>query len=389
MNVLFKTLSGTPSRSQEPSGPKSADPVTAPISQTKADGGDERQEASAIEEITDLAGLERLEPEWEALWAACPTATPFQSPAWLISWWRYFGHGELWTLVVRHQGRLVGLLPVHRHTGKVTFLGTGISDYLDALVAPGFERTVARAFFSHLMAHSRRWAVCDFQQMKPRSPLLTFRPGDLKAQISGHDPCPVLELPTTPADLPSRVPKAHLAKVAYGWRRAAKIGRVQTERATQDSFDSLLEAFFTLHGSRWSERGETGVLAAASLQSFHRESGAALLRQGKLRLYVLRIDSEPVAALYGFLHQRTFFYYLGGFDPKFRVISPGSLIIHHALIKAVDEGALTFDFLRGREPYKYTWGAKDMSTLRLRVAQSAEGRMLRQATIGPSGKLVS
>ncbi|MHC1764338.1 MAG: GNAT family N-acetyltransferase [Verrucomicrobiia bacterium] len=370
MNAPSETLSGTPARAREPAHPDSACAVAARLGQAEGDEEEERRRSCAIEEITDLAGLERLEPEWETLWNFCPTATPFQSPAWLISWWRHFGYGELWTLVVRHQGRLVGLLPVHRHTGKVTFLGTGISDYLDALVAPGFEQTVTRAFFSHLMAHSRRWAVCDFQQMKPRSPLLSFRPGDLKAQISGHDPCPVLELPRTPADLPSRVPEAHLAKVAYGWRRAAKIGRVQTERATKGSFDSLMQAFLTLHGSRWSERGETGVLAAVSLQSFHRESGAALLRQGKLRLYVLRIDSEPVAALYGFLHQRTFFYYLGGFDPKFRVISPGSLIIHHALMEAVDEGALTFDFLRGREPYKYTWGAKDMTTLRLRVAQS-------------------
>lgn len=69
------------------------------------------------------------------------------------------------------------------------------------------------------------------------------------------------------------------------------------------------------------KRGQTGVLADAALQSFHRESGATLLRQGKLRLYVLRIDSEPVAALYGFLHQRTFYYYLGGFNPSWALLA--------------------------------------------------------------------
>ena len=34
---------------------------------------------------------------------------------------------------------------------------------------------------------------------------------------------------------------------------------------------------------------------------------------------------------------------------------------------AVREGATRFDFLRGREPYKYDWGATDTPQLRRRV----------------------
>jgi CelD/BcsL family acetyltransferase involved in cellulose biosynthesis len=66
--------------------------------------------------------------------------------------------------------------------------------------------------------------------------------------------------------------------------------------------------------------------------------------------------------------QRRWYDYIGGFDPQFSSLSPGSLLIGHAIEQAEAEGAAHFDFLRGAEAYKYRWGAVDepMFTLVLR-----------------------
>src|SRR3954467_7238622 len=53
------------------------------------------------ETVDTVEGLTRLLPQWWALWDRCPSATPFQSPAWLLPWWRAFQPG----------GLLVGHLP--------------------------------------------------------------------------------------------------------------------------------------------------------------------------------------------------------------------------------------------------------------------------------------
>jgi len=47
-------------------------------------------------------------------------------------------------------------------------------------------------------------------------------------------------------------------------------------------------------------------------------------------------------------------------------------MIGHAIEEAVRAGASEFDFLRGKEAYKYKWGAKDRPTYRcvLRPTQS-------------------
>ena len=34
--------------------------------------------------LDTIADLVRLLPQWWALWDRCPSATPFQSPAWLL-----------------------------------------------------------------------------------------------------------------------------------------------------------------------------------------------------------------------------------------------------------------------------------------------------------------
>jgi CelD/BcsL family acetyltransferase involved in cellulose biosynthesis len=51
--------------------------------------------------------------------------------------------------------------------------------------------------------------------------------------------------------------------------------------------------------------------------------------------------------------------YLSGFDPERGHESPGTLLLAHSIETAIAEGATSFHFLRGREAYKYSWGAAD------------------------------
>ena len=94
-----------------------------------------------LEVVTTTAGLEGLAPEWTALWQRAPAATPFQSPEWLLPWWRHFGNDAPRVLCVRAGGRLVGLLPLYLlrapDCSKLLPLGIAVSDYLDGLFEGG------------------------------------------------------------------------------------------------------------------------------------------------------------------------------------------------------------------------------------------------------------
>jgi CelD/BcsL family acetyltransferase involved in cellulose biosynthesis len=155
-----------------------------------------------------------------------------------------------------------------------------------------------------------------------------------------------------------------LEKLRYYRRRAEKAGEVRFETATGAGLEGAMAALVALHRARWAARGEPGVLTDARVEGFHREVARGFAERGWLRLYLMRVGGRVAAAHYGFLARGCAYYYLGGFDPDFDRLSPGSLMLLHAVEAAVREGAREFDFLRGREPYKYAWSAQDRAQRR-------------------------
>lgn len=336
--------------------------------------------ALTVREIVEDGALEALAAPWRALWRRCADATPFQHPEWLLPWRRAFRRGAVWTLAAWSGDRLVGLLPqyVYPHPEQrrrvVLLLGTGNTDYLDLLVEPGYERAVGEAFREALAEGSARWDVCDWQQLRSGSPLLELpAPAGRSSRVSEQVVCPVLTIPPA-ASCDDVVPESLLRKLHYFRRRAGREGRVDLERADPETFDALYEALIRLHGVRWRDQDEPGVLADGVVQRFHREVAEGMLHSGLLRLYGLRLDGHLVACYYGFLHGSSAYYYLSGFDPAYGRLSPGNQIVHVAIEEAIAEGATTFDFLRGPEPYKYRWGARDRTNFRRTLSPGRTAR---------------
>lgn len=356
----------------------------------------ERRDALRVDEATTLAELEALRPEWTALWERAPVATPFQSPEWLIAWWRHFGGEGLWTLALRRGGRLVGLAPLfvrrEPETGlrQATMIGRGITDHLDVLLDLDARREGSEAIFAHLARRRDRWDLCDFRDVPPDSPLLDApAPPGWQDEREVHEVCPALPLPPRAEELAGIIRPGLLEKLRYYRRRAERWGEVRVDQADERSFDEAFGALLRLHGARWSARGQTGVLDDPTVQSFHREAARGLLARGVLRLYTLRVAGRVAAVYYGFVARQRAYYYLGGFDPELARLSVGNLVVWHAIQEAIREGAVEFDFLRGQEPYKYAWGAKDRPSYRRRLRPlpsggSAGGTEEDQATPHPA-----
>jgi CelD/BcsL family acetyltransferase involved in cellulose biosynthesis len=103
------------------------------------------------------------------------------------------------------------------------------------------------------------------------------------------------------------------------------------------------------------------------LLAFHEEFSALARQRGWLRLYLLRLDGKPVAALYGFRYGRVFSFYQSGFDPAYRKQSVGLVVMGLTIRRAIEEGAAEFDLLHGDEGYKSLWARERREIGRLEV----------------------
>src|SRR5918998_1595250 len=138
------------------------------------------------EVLTGVREFAALEEEWGELWAASPAATPFQSWAWLFSWWENYGGGRLsLRLVAAREGRggaLVGLAPLMVERGfgplpgRLLFLGSGTTDHLDMLARKGSEGRVAATLAAALRSMGG-WSVADLQQGGPGAAAWALRRG--------------------------------------------------------------------------------------------------------------------------------------------------------------------------------------------------------------------
>jgi CelD/BcsL family acetyltransferase involved in cellulose biosynthesis len=319
----------------------------------------------AISEIETAEELVSLRSEWLALWRRSSAATPFQSPDWLIPWWKYFGAGRLCVLVLTEDTRLVGIAPLFANgERRLRLLGAGNSDYLDVLFDDRIGRAGAAAIFSYL-AKTDRWDQIDLQNLQRHSPLLATNTWPAYFEhVEEQDTCPVVSLPQTADQFLNSLPRQLRHNLNYYHRKLDAFKDVKIERANEDNFPELFDAFVSLHEARWQMKNMPGVLCGENLRHFHHEAGAGFLSNGALRLYALRVDRHVVACLYAFHHARRTYYYLSGFDPEFKQYSPGTILVAHAIAEATHERAKEFDFLRGREPYKYKWGAVDRSIYR-------------------------
>src|SRR6476659_5533750 len=93
----------------------------------------------SVEVRRDDGCLTELGTEWNDLYARCSTATPFQSHAWLESWWHTYGRpGRIRLVLVRHAGRLVAAAPLMLERRwlcpVLTPIGGALADFTDVLV---------------------------------------------------------------------------------------------------------------------------------------------------------------------------------------------------------------------------------------------------------------
>src|SRR6266852_1771065 len=143
--------------------------------------------------LTTSDALNSAAPDWLELWRRTTDATPFQSPMWLLPWWRHFGSNQLHGITVRDAGRLEALAPLYiiREDDESLglLLGTGISDYLDVLSIGDHGKAIVAALAD---ADCQLW---DLQQLRPSSPLLrTALPDGWTDNIEDQEACPVLSL---------------------------------------------------------------------------------------------------------------------------------------------------------------------------------------------------
>jgi CelD/BcsL family acetyltransferase involved in cellulose biosynthesis len=322
--------------------------------------------------IHHMPHLRNLVREWTELWQKCSNPSPFQRPEWLVPWAETFTPEKLHVVELRRGDELAGIAPMFaydRHGETILApLGAGITDYLDWLVSPDLASEGIVEILTALLDSDRSWNRIDLPDVPAWSTLLNYSEPGIFRWVS-QELCPALQLPNQYAENRTAIPERQRKNLRTARNRIRRAGIFHVEIANCNTLPEFLDALFDLHTTRWQAFGMPGVLSESAIRSFHQRSAPELLQSGILRFYGLRFRGELIAVLHTVCGPDSICCYLQGFNPEFAFFSPGMQIIAAVVEDAAREGKKVVDFLRGSEPYKYAWGARDRKTSYLQVTR--------------------
>ena len=306
-----------------------------------------------------------LEAEWDNLVDSSMTATPFQTLAYQKAWWNHLGPGELYTAVVRDEhNQLRAIACFYLLEGILYFNGcVEETDYLDLIVPAEHARAAWEKVFDLLEdARFPDWrglSLCNVPDASPTRAIL--------AEIAAHrgfhfnteiqEVCPVINLPDTFDQYLMERDKKQRHEIRRKMRRAAAASAGLHVVGGTDNLELAVEEFLRLLQLSTMEKEDW--LNVERRAMFH-EIAAAAHETGSLQLLFLRRTEQNAAALFNFDYKGRIWVYNSGLDiVQFGHLSPGVVLTAGAIELAIESGNDTFDFLRGKEEYKYRFGAQD------------------------------
>ena len=189
---------------------------------------------------------------------------------------------------------------------------------------------------------------------------------------------PYIDLPDNWDDLYGSYQK----KFRYNLRNCEKqlneMGVLTLESVvTQDKVDQFLENVLKIERESWKEKAGTSLTTNDIQKTFHVLLAPKAIASGIFRGYVLKLDSIPIAYVYGLYSNHVFHSLKLSFSEQFRLYAPGTVITKKAVQDLIEIGASVWDFAGPSEPYKLRW-TKDEYCLRSYTVMSSSwrGRLL-------------
>ena len=331
--------------------------------------------------------MEELKDSWNKLLFSSEQDCIFLTHEWISSWWKCFSEdNSLEILIFRDEGEsLAGIAPFMIKGGldesspynkgkTLCFIASQeVSDYCDVITHNERREEFHENLLSYFKKNYPDVEKIELMNIKSSSPTLSFLPRlahehGYSSSCNETEVAPLLELPSSYDDYMASLSKKNRHELQRKLRRMESLGGVKITRiADTKQLQSSLVKFIDLHkeGSPSKEKfwGKKGM------SDFFQEIASRFSLQKWVELNLLFYEDSIMAGLLNFSYSDQILFYNVAFDKDFARYSPGLFLFNHCIKEAISEGKRKADFLRGREKYKYYFGAEDSKIFRLILTQ--------------------
>lgn len=321
--------------------------------------------------VTDIRGWDALRPWWDALLAASPDSTPWQSWDYLRCWWLNLGADkELRIVVVERAGVPVQIFPLQLVREAMIGVPTRILEPISMLWDVNRPRLALGALdvpalqlgLETIRGLRHEWDALRIEELPLEDPqaqelhAFAARSGFwFRSVLSSVCPHLRLEQPWSQF-LAARGPRLKKnLRLARNRLEAHGPVRLEVHEAPAEvarAFDLALH----LHRRSWKRKKRVGLSLSVPYREFFRAFLLNMAGRGQARVLILKAGDRAVAATIAFLHGDTYFSTEIVHDAEFARCSPGTLLEALELERLMSAGELRhYDFLGRFLSNKQRW----------------------------------
>jgi CelD/BcsL family acetyltransferase involved in cellulose biosynthesis len=310
-------------------------------------------------------------------------AIPFLHPGFVLAWQRAFDRGALSLVTVRRAGELVGALPLIRH-GAV--LASAANWHTPVTGVLALDERVARRLARTLTdAHPRRISLAFVDSADTTTKAFASEVASARYRIVERPltRSPYLELTDDWAAFESGMSSDVRSSLRKRRRRLEERGTVTFDEEDGSSrLDQLFDEVVRIEKMGWKGEQGTAIGSRTDTLRFYREIVAWAAHRGWLRIHILRLDGRPIAVGVALRSNGIQFHLKIGFDPAYRQLAPGTLLMREYIHGAFADGLRRIEMLGDDEAYKRVWCPETRETIGLQAfAPSIAGRLDRLAFV--------
>lgn len=314
--------------------------------------------------------FESLYAHWKARQKDFLWFCPFMLPFWMETWWKTFAFDHKPHIYsIRTEGKILGIAPLIFQKDTARLIGNpDVCDYLDFVVLPGHEAQFFHLLMECVKAHGIK--TLDLNPVRADSSvtnklLPVAEALGFETAISEEDVSLERTLPGSWNDFLESLSGKERHEIRRKLRRIEEAGELEFRMVSDEmAIDGAMTTFLDLFGRNRSDKAR---FMNEPMSRFFRSMARSLAKEAMLRLYLLNLNSVPVASVLCFDVGNRFFLYNNAYDDRFRSLSVGLLSKVLTVKDAIERGKKVYDFLKGGEPYKYRLGGKPVKIYRCHV----------------------
>jgi len=402
-----------------------------------------RGQSVRVECASTLAEVEALRETWNAVQDAAPDKHVLMDHRWMTAWWRRFGAGkQLHVLVLRRDGRVIGLAPMMLSRGweawpardtiikiaddyrfvssmrwrrwapirRVGFLVDIASHNVrNHLLLLEHDEAVYDAVLHYWAERRRSWDVMMFEGLPVAS-------GQVEAVQAAARRAGLSVLPHGTertyfaSNLPATMDAFMKTRTRHFRRRIKAEIRTNHREGTLDfrcyrgeEMEAGIEILFRLEAASWKANGDPRKLVRISLdeelRGFFRDVALAFARTDQAQVVVLRCDGEPAIGLLTLERQNTALTMVIYHDQRFTGRLTSAPVYHHVIEQSITRGVTHLDFhgntlnvgkwantgLKYRRVYVFSGGLYSRLLAESKRVATAASRRLKRLANTPKG----